>query len=81
MSEGNIPINYSIRWQRNQVLQKTNYDELKTNYDKMLVITFLSFRSTRFLMACLPVVMFDRKLASSHRFDYFFLKIIFFIIY
>ena len=40
----------------------------------MPVITFLSFRSTRFFNY---VAMFDRKVTSSHRFDYFLLKIVF----
>ena len=67
MSEGNIPIDYNIRWQRNQVSKKTNYD-------KITGITFLSFRSTIFSMPCLSIAMFDRKVVSSQRFDYFLLK-------
>ena len=56
MSEGNIPIDYNFwKHQRNQASKKVNYD-------KMLVITFLSYRSTRFFNA---VAMFDRKVLSS----------------
>ena len=37
-------------------------------YDKMSIITFLSFRSTRFIM---DFVIFDRKKNMSHQFYYF----------
>ena len=75
MSDGNIPIDNNF-WQRNQVSQKTNYE-------KMSVITFYSFRSARFSMPCFPVAVFDRKVVSSHRFDYFLLFLLkfFLIIY
>ena len=52
MSEGNIPIDYNFS--KHQISKKWNYD-------KMSVITFLSFRSTRFSMLWFSVAMFDRK--------------------
>ena len=64
MSEGNIPIDYifleTIRWQRNQVSKKTDYD-------KISVITLISFRSTRFIM---DFLLFDRKKYMSHVFPF-----------
>ena len=52
MSEGNIPIDYNFK--KHPLATSSGFE--KTNYDKMLIITFLSFISTRFLMGlpCLP---------------------------
>ena len=60
----------NIRWQRNQVSKKTNYD-------KMSFITSLSFRSTHFSMpfSSFPFAKIDRKVVSSQRFYYSLLKI------
>ena len=73
MSEGNIPIDYNFR----NIRRRRNQVSKKTNYDKMTFITFLSFTSTRLLMACFLVDMFDRKLASSqikYVFNYYCVK-------
>ena len=64
MSEGKFRLITTFR----NISWQRNHVSKKTNYDKMSVIT----------MPCFPFSKMDRKVASSQRFDYFLLKIIFF---
>ena len=69
MSEGNIPIDYNIRWQRNQVSKKTKYAKMSVVGHYIFVFVIHPFFNS--------VAKFERKLTLSHCFDYLFLKIVF----